>query len=466
MHSLFRMTLTRRVIGLTILGLIFTSLLILDRSKSVLEEVLLDQSKQQALVFLRGIEAEVLKLDDPLNRDKLQAIIDSTMERDHLSQFSFRIFQLYIFDQNGIILANSLPKERKPKELQEHYAELFNRGASFLGEKVEYAKHPVTGEIIPKADIIIPLHYQGEVVAALEVEIDLEQTLDKVKQLDDTYEQEIILIVIGCLLLGLFFIWFVVDRWMVSPIRAMVNVTEHIADGVLGKRVDAISEDELGQLSHSINRMAESIENLFTEQEEAHMEMLHSLAKALETKDAYTASHSGRVAHYSVKLGKRIGLSERELTLLKQGALMHDLGKIGIPDAILNKPGKLEEQEYEVIQHHPEMTSTIMLPMKRFKEFGEIAAWHHERWDGHGYPDGLKGAEIPLLARIVAIADTWDAMTGDRVYREGMSAEQAISILLEEQYSGQWDPELISHFIEMIKGKESARVDIQHDMFD
>ncbi len=192
---------------------------------------------------------------------------------------------------------------------------------------------------------------------------------------------------------------------------------------------------------------------------------MQALAKALEAKDAYTATHSARVSRYSVLLGRRIGLPEQELTLLKQGALMHDLGKIGIPDAILNKPGPLDDREYEVMKQHPEATYTIMRPLTRFKVFAEIARWHHERWDGNGYPDGLKGVAIPLLARIVAIADTWDAMTGDRVYRKAMTVEKALSILDRERGSGQWDTALLDSFIAMIRDQEETREEIEEDMF-
>ena len=175
------------------------------------------------------------------------------------------------------------------------------------------------------------------------------------------------------------------------------------------------------------------------------------LAKALEAKDGYTASHSARVARYSELLGKYIGLDPETLTALHNGALMHDLGKIGIPDAILNKPSTLSDAEYAIMKEHPANTAKIMRPLKRFRIFADIAAWHHERWDGQGYPDKLQGEAIPLLARIVAIADTWDAMTSDRVYRKGMPKARALEIFSAEQYSGQWDPVLTGKFISMIR---------------
>ena len=150
-------------------------------------------------------------------------------------------------------------------------------------------------------------------------------------------------------------------------------------------------------------------------------------------------------------LGQRLGLEEDQLRALGQGAMLHDLGKIGIPDNILKKPGELDDVELERIREHPKLTSEILAPLETSNHFSDIARSHHERWDGKGYPDGLNGEDIPLLARIVAIADSWDAMTSNRVYREGMSEYKALSILEREKNLGQWDPYLINEFIQLIR---------------
>jgi len=170
------------------------------------------------------------------------------------------------------------------------------------------------------------------------------------------------------------------------------------------------------------------------------MGILFALAKALEARDDNTSSHSLNVTRYSMLLGEHLGLDEEELRVLSQGALMHDLGKIGIPDNILKKPGGLDESEFEIIKQHPMMTSEILDTLETSDHFAAIARSHHERWDGTGYPDGLNGEDIPLLARIVAIADAWDAMTSNRVYRDAMNENIALDIIEREQDSGQWDP--------------------------
>src|SRR5210317_1120812 len=191
------------------------------------------------------------------------------------------------------------------------------------------------------------------------------------------------------------------------------------------------------------------------------MGILFALAKALEARDDNTSSHSLNVTRYSMLLGEHLGLDEEELKVLSQGALMHDLGKIGIPDNILKKPGVLDESEFEIIKQHPMMTSEILDTLETSGHFAAIARSHHERWDGTGYPDGLNGEDIPLLARIVAIADAWDAMTSNRVYRDAMNENIALDIFEREQDSGQWDPHLVGKFIKLIRqGKGSSGYDM------
>jgi putative nucleotidyltransferase with HDIG domain len=191
------------------------------------------------------------------------------------------------------------------------------------------------------------------------------------------------------------------------------------------------------------------------------MGILFALAKALEARDDNTSSHSLNVTRYSMLLGEHLGLDEEELKVLSQGALMHDLGKIGIPDNILKKPGGLDESEFEIIKQHPMMTSEILDTLETSDHFAAIARSHHERWDGTGYPDGLNGEDIPLLARIVAIADAWDAMTSKRVYRDAMNENIALDIFEREQDSGQWDPYLVGKFIKLIRqGKGSSGYDM------
>jgi putative nucleotidyltransferase with HDIG domain len=462
---LSRLKLSTRISLLLLIALSATAVLLVTRSELVLEEAILAQTKQKVRIFLQGLEQQLLLQGDVLDAAvMLRVMQQAQLQLDHENGFSIKT--LYSYDRDGRIYAFVGSTARDQVTLQGHYLAVLQQGRPYMGDSVDSEIDPLSGQLEHSVDIIIPLRQGGEVVAGLEAEINLDTTMLRIRETDDAYEEEMLLIVCTSLLLALLVIWWAIRRGLIYPIRNLVAVTQKIAAGELTARSDYRSADELGSLATAVNVMADSIEALFNEQEQAYLQTLQSLAKALEAKDRYTASHSSRVAKYSVMLGRRLGLDAPQLKLLKQGALMHDLGKIGISDAILNKPAPLSDEEYEIMRHHPVMTASIMRPLKRFTAFAEIAAWHHERWDGAGYPDGLKGEEIPLLARIVAIADTWDAMTGDRVYRKGMSVQKTLSILEAERESGQWDPELLRSFIDMLRHANEDREAISHDMFD
>lgn len=177
------------------------------------------------------------------------------------------------------------------------------------------------------------------------------------------------------------------------------------------------------------------------------IEVVTSLATAIDAKDEYTKDHSSSVSRYSVALAKAINLPDNEIERIKLGSLLHDVGKIGIPEDVLMKPSKLTDEEFKIIQQHPSIgVEKILEPNPLLHDLIPIVKYHHEQWNGKGYPCGLKGEEIPLAARIVAIADTYHALISDRPYRKGMSVEKACAIL-EEGAGVQWDKELVRQFI-------------------
>ena len=179
--------------------------------------------------------------------------------------------------------------------------------------------------------------------------------------------------------------------------------------------------------------------------------ILFSLARAIEAKDPYTRGHSERVARYSRLLARAIGLSELEQQQIWRGGLLHDIGKIGIREIILHKAGPLNAEEMEHIRTHPLKGYEICAPLKSLTNSLSVIKNHHERFDGCGHPDKLESERIPLMARISAIADSFDAMTTDRPYRKGMVVEEAIKIMEREKETGQWDPKLASEFILLAK---------------
>jgi HD-GYP domain-containing protein (c-di-GMP phosphodiesterase class II) len=186
---------------------------------------------------------------------------------------------------------------------------------------------------------------------------------------------------------------------------------------------------------------------------------IKSLLTCLKMKDQYTFEHSCRVAYFSVLTGKKMGLGIKELRELEISALFHDIGKIGIPDNVLKKPTRLDEEEFKTMKSHPVRSDEIIQTLEGHEHLSKNVKHHHERFDGRGYPEGLKGENIPLFARIILVADTFDAMVSDRPYRKGMDYEVSFAELLE--FSGsQFDPKVVSYFIEAVK--ESEHVDDFH----
>jgi putative nucleotidyltransferase with HDIG domain len=180
-------------------------------------------------------------------------------------------------------------------------------------------------------------------------------------------------------------------------------------------------------------------------------------AKALELRDKETEGHSRRVTEITVRLARKMGFSEAEITQVRRGALLHDIGKMGIPDAILHKPGPLTEEEWEIMRMHPVYAYELLKEIDFLAPALEIPYSHHERWDGSGYPRGLKGEEIPLSARIFAVVDVWDALLSDRPYRPAWPEEKVLAYLWE-QAGTHFDPEVVRLFQELITEKESLAV--------
>lgn len=202
--------------------------------------------------------------------------------------------------------------------------------------------------------------------------------------------------------------------------------------------------------SRTLENQSKAISKLTARLKRTSEEHLSTLIAALDAKDNYTAGHSLRVADYALKIGRVIGMTKDRLTILEQAALLHDIGKIGVPEQILNKPGALTNEEFTVIKQHPVTGADIVQRSEDLAIIGKIIRHHHERCDGIGYPDGLKEAAIPLEAKILAVADTFDAMITDRPYRRGMSVDKAKSVL-DEVKGKQLDPKLVEVFLQTIK---------------
>jgi HD-GYP domain-containing protein (c-di-GMP phosphodiesterase class II) len=194
----------------------------------------------------------------------------------------------------------------------------------------------------------------------------------------------------------------------------------------------------------------------------AYDETIQGWAKALEMRDSETMGHSQRIVELTLLLAKRLGVNGIDLFHIRRGALLHDIGKMGIPDAILHKPGKLTEEEWIIMRKHPVYARDYLFGVSYLAQALEIPYFHHERWDGTGYPQGLKGEAIPLAARIFAVVDVWDALTSQRPYLETWTKEEALAYI-QEQSGRHFDPRIVEAFTVLIKSKFEIKEEVMED---
>ncbi len=211
---------------------------------------------------------------------------------------------------------------------------------------------------------------------------------------------------------------------------------------------------------NEIKAINQELTGMYDKLEKAYLESIQTLRFAVEAKDAYTRGHSDRVSEYSVLIGEYLNLTEEDIKTLRIGGLFHDIGKIGIPDSILLKETKLDDDEYSQIKNHPSIGAHILCNAEIFQEIIPIVKHHHEKYDGTGYPSKLAGADIPFLARIAAVADTFDAMTSKRTYRDALPLDVVKSEI--KRCSGtQFDPEIAKAFLEILDKQYDKILEIQ-----
>ncbi|MCR5788806.1 MAG: response regulator [Lachnospiraceae bacterium] len=225
---------------------------------------------------------------------------------------------------------------------------------------------------------------------------------------------------------------------------AMDFIKKPFIPDVLNLRVHHIID-----LNHLQKDLAREVDKKTAENERLFIHVVEALAEAIDAKDTYTNGHSGRVAKYAREIAKRYGYKDKKLDGIYMMGLLHDVGKIGIPDAIINKPAKLTNEEFEAIKNHPVMGARILKSIKEMPGLSIGARWHHERFGGNGYPDGLSGTDIPEEARIIAVADAYDAMSSRRSYRDVLP-QGIIREEIEKGRGTQFDPTFADIMLQMI----------------
>ena len=270
-----------------------------------------------------------------------------------------------------------------------------------------------------------------------------------------TARQQILLVSIGVLAFGAL-CTFLLSRIITTPIERMKAGVSEITAGNYDIQIKTSSRDELGELTRSFNKMTRVImsqkkhlQNYASNLEESYLSTVKILATALDARDNYTLGHSARVARLSLLIGQRLGLSSADLKELEMACFLHDIGKIYIPDVIINKPEPLDRKEYLLIKKHPEQGAEVLRLSESLHKYIPVVLHHHEWYNGNGYPHGLKGKDIHIFAQIVAIADAYDALTTSRPYRSGCSREQAVAEIIHFRGS-QFNPELTDIFLDAL----------------
>jgi putative nucleotidyltransferase with HDIG domain len=248
-----------------------------------------------------------------------------------------------------------------------------------------------------------------------------------------------------------------VARSVIRPLAALVRGALDIARGRFGREVAVRPGGEIGDLAYAFNHMSRELasydgENrrLIAALERGYLDTIRSLAAAVDAKDPYTSGHAERVSALAVEIGRELGLGREELQALEYGGILHDIGKIGIPDAILEKRGSLAPAEMAVVRDHPRIGAAIVSGVEFLTAALPAIRSHHERWDGGGYPDGLAGEAIPLVARIVNIADTWDACTSRRPYQDAIPSDVVVAIL-DGLQGAQTDPAVHAALLRVLR---------------
>jgi HD-GYP domain-containing protein (c-di-GMP phosphodiesterase class II) len=416
------------------------------RSGVQLQEPIIDEALQEG--FYRGLQGEpmtghplissslqepVLVISEPVkNGDVVQGVVLAVASLLPVwrmtEQTGEKLFEVYVVDGRGRVIAHSdrsvaLGTDLSNLEIVRGFLE--SKG---IGVTVPFAI-PAPGGAKKMLGTYTPVPNESGWGAI--VQVDEDRAYITVAEVRRQSLALVAIVTLAAVVLGFLF-----AGQISQPIQRLAEGARQLAGGAYGTRVHIRSNNEVGVLADAFNVMGDEIEKSIEEirkaaatNKELFMGSIRMLANAIDEKDPYTRGHSERVAYYSMVIAKHLGMSPEEVERVHLSGIIHDVGKIGIEDKILRKAAALTEDEYEIMKQHPTKGAHILEAVPLLKEMAGAGLMHHENVDGSGYPEGLKGDDIPLLGRIVSVADAFDAMTTDRPYSKAMTFEAAIARL-------------------------------------
>ncbi len=286
---------------------------------------------------------------------------------------------------------------------------------------------------------------EGKAIAILGIDI----SANDIYQMHAQVQERAILVLLFGIILSIV-VGMMISGRVAKPVEELIKGTRHISDGDLEYQVEIKGEDEISDLAKSFNHMAN---NLYQSKQKIlnhFYDVVQLLVRILEVRDHYTKGHSESVAEYAAKIAAKMGFSQSVVEVFKRMTLLHDIGKLGIKDAVLHKTEKLTDEEWETIKKHPVIGEEILKPILGDEDMLAIIRGHHERFDGTGYPDRLKAEQINIFASIVCVADAYDAMTSNRSYRKALSQEEAIE-RLKKASASQFNPQVVEVFLQILE---------------
>ena len=347
-------------------------------------------------------------------------------------------FIVSLFDANGLVLVSSHPRLRGRDLSQSPLVRDLQRRPVHLTSTYT---HPVPSVALDVLGAVSPVAGAGW---GLLIERPTKEAYAPVR-----VAQQRTLVVSAFAALVALALGFVLSRRLIVPLQSLTGVSSAIAEGNFAVRADVKGTDELARLASNFNHMSGSIEALvrrlkqaLRQNQELFLETIRTLAAAIDAKDPYTRGHSERVSSYSMAIARHLGLTQDEVFRVRTAAILHDVGKLGIRDGILNKPGGLTDEEYTVMRQHTAIGAQIMEPIRMLKDIIPGIRNHHEAWDGTGYPDRLAGDQVPLVARIIGVADTFDAMTTNRPYQEAKTLDFVLA-RMRAMSGNKFDPKVV-----------------------